>query len=130
MSESTPAQIAIAIVHRVDSVLVGVRSEEIVLAGMAEFPGGKIQPGESPENAAARDCLEETGIAVRVERLRQRLQFEYPHGTLDLHFFNCVPLEAEATPINGFRWVSRDQLAGLEFPAANREVIESLQSLQ
>ena len=48
--------------------LVGLRPEGSHLAGCAEFPGGKVEPGEKPSAAAVRECAEETGLAVRSER--------------------------------------------------------------
>jgi len=118
--------IAIAVVQKAGSVLVGVRPEGKPLAGYWEFPGGKVQPGESPAAAAVRECLEETGVAVTVECLLMRLSFGYEHDTVDLHFFLAVPTDREAAPRAGFEWVSIDRLATLRFPPANAPVIERL----
>src|SRR4051794_22187014 len=104
-SSAQAKPIAIAVVHRDGCVLVGIRANDIVLAGKAEFPGGKVLPDESPEQAAVRECWEETGVATRVLRLRRRIQFEYPHGTLDLHFFDCAPAQLDVKPQNGFGWL-------------------------
>ncbi len=126
MSPATPQSIAIAIVAHHGRYLVGTRPQQAVLAGMAEFPGGKVHADESPAAAAARECLEETGLAVRVDRLRLRTEFSYPHGPVDLHFFDCTPLTPEAPPRGTFRWVERMQLASLTFPAANAAVVQQL----
>ena len=59
-------QIAIAGVQDQDQFLGGPRGDEQVLAGYWEFPGGKIKSGETPEQAAIRECLEETGLHVQI----------------------------------------------------------------
>jgi 8-oxo-dGTP diphosphatase len=82
----------------------------VPLAGLWEFPGGKVKPGETPSEAAVRECREETGVAVRVERLLMRVVHQYEHGTLELHFFACTPF-GEANDVSGpFRWVAAQEL--------------------
>ena len=76
--------VAIAVVQRGDQFLVGVRPDG-PLSGYCEFPGGKVRDGETPATAAARECLEETGLEVSVGRLLVRTVHEYEHGRLDLH---------------------------------------------
>lgn len=121
-------QIGIAIVVRGMQVLVGVRAENQVLAGKAEFPGGKCEANESPEDCSVRECLEETNLAVEAVSLLERKSFCYPHGEVDLHFWLCR-LKSEstsATPANGFRWIDLELLTDLEFPEANGSVIARL----
>src|SRR5437764_2006476 len=62
--KTMPTPIAVAVVEKDGHFLVGQRPEGVSLAGLWEFPGGKIEPGESPEAAAVRECLEETGVDV------------------------------------------------------------------
>src|SRR5947209_7478611 len=59
-------QIAIAVVEQDGRFLVGRRPAGVPLAGLSEFPGGKIEPQETAEAAAVRECFEETGIVVEV----------------------------------------------------------------
>jgi mutator protein MutT len=127
---ASPRQIGIAVVAHAGRYLVGVRSADQVLAGHAEFPGGKCEPGESPRACAERECREETGLDVVAERLLKQLRFTYPHGEVELHFWLCRP----ATSVHvrddhrGYLWVGVDQLASLPFPEANRSVIRLLLS--
>ena len=126
--DRTPKRIGIAIVEDAGRVLVGVRQENQVLAGQAEFPGGKCEPDESPCDCAIRECLEETGLRVEpVEQLDQ-VEYEYPHATVDLHFWLCRLVErlSEVPPQNGFRWQPVGLLGEFDFPAANALVIEKL----
>jgi A/G-specific adenine glycosylase len=120
-------QIAIAVVEHNDRLLVGRRPEGAVLAGMWEFPGGKVQPGETLEQGAVRECGEETGIEVTVVGRFPDCVHEYDYGTVHLHFFHCRPLSAEATnPRPPFCWVPRRELWRYEFPNANTEVLRML----
>ena len=70
---SEPVSIAVAVVQHAGTVLIGRRAPEAPLGGLWEFPGGKVGPDETPGEAAARECREETGLAVRIGR-------PYPHS--------------------------------------------------
>ena len=88
---SGPTHVGIGLIRRGDEVLVRRRPEGTVYAGYWEFPGGKCEPGESPAETTVRECLEETGLTVVVDRLRRVIEHHYPHGHVRLHFFDCVP---------------------------------------
>ena len=125
-ARSDPTEIAVAVVEHADRFLIGRRPEDTVLAGLWEFPGGKVQPGETPAVAAARECLEETGLAVEVGELYVENVCRYEHGRVRLHFFACTPLEPDRPPRSPFRWVARQQLSKFEFPRGNRPLTERL----
>jgi 8-oxo-dGTP diphosphatase len=120
-------RVAIAVVESANRFLVGVREPGVALSGFHEFPGGKLEPGETPEQSAARECLEEAGLeVVPVSRLNVILH-EYSHGHVELTFVLCHPASASPCPPAGrFEWVERQRLPTLRFPDANRTIIESL----
>lgn len=119
-------RIGVAVVLAGDQVVVGVRETGQVLAGMHEFPGGKCEAEESPEACAVRECFEETGLSVAPEKLLYQTTHEYPHGRVELHFFQCRP-EDETTPLLGnFQWRSRASLKDCTFPEANTAVVNLL----
>lgn len=133
MTERTVKKIGIAIVEFAGRYLVGTRQVGQDLAGLAEFPGGKCEVGESPESCAVRECLEETGVAVTPERLLKRVQHNYAHASVDLYFWLCrVDGGSEGIPesppalTNGFRWKSVDELRRLSFPEANASIVKIL----
>jgi 8-oxo-dGTP diphosphatase len=130
MASPEPIAVAIAVVEANDRFLVGVRPEGVPLAGLAEFPGGKVEDGESPETAAIRECFEETGLAVSVTEKYFSKVHQYEHGLLVIHFFRCRLLAASSLntclPQLPFRWVTAEELATLEFPAANQQLTEAL----
>ena len=121
-----PKRIAVAVVEWEDRFLVGPRPPGVPLAGLWEFPGGKVEADEAPEAAAVRECREETGLDVEIVSPYPRNTEAYLHDTVDLHFFACRPANAEQVPREPFLWVPRAELAQLEFPAGNRELLRLL----
>ncbi|QDU38100.1 8-oxo-dGTP diphosphatase [Maioricimonas rarisocia] len=125
--DAAPTRIGIAVVEREGRYLVGVRPPGRPLAGMAEFPGGKCELGESAAACAVRECLEETGLRVEIRELLNEQVHEYPHDVVHLHFFLCAPVSGEPREANGtFRWCVLQELAELEFPDANGPVVQQL----
>jgi 8-oxo-dGTP diphosphatase len=118
----------IGIIGRGGSFLVRMRPPGTVYAGYWEFPGGKCETGELPADAALRECLEETGLCVVVGRLRHRTRYRYPHGLVELHFYDCTLKDGAAEPAaeTGFRWVCARDMAALRFPEANEAVVAEL----
>ncbi len=122
-------QIAIAVVQRDQSFLIGQRPAGVPLAGLWEFPGGKVHPGESPAEAAVRECCEETDLVIEITGQYPSVRHEYPHGSLQLAFFQARPRDPQANPRPPFRWVPRAELDRYEFPAANQSLLAHLQRL-
>jgi mutator protein MutT len=126
---SAPVEIAVAVVERNGLFLIGLRPAGTPLAGYWEFPGGKVQPGEAAADAAVRECLEETGLAVRVLSEYPAVEHCYAHGELRLRFFACeLAPAATLNESSRFLWVAREELAGYEFPPANRALLALLQA--
>ena len=119
-------RIAIAIVEHDGRFLVGQRPPDVPLAGLWEFPGGKVQAGETPEAAAVRECFEESGLAVQVIDERAVVQHDYAHDRVELHFFRCAPVDPNESPRMPFRWIAATGLADLRFPDANRVVLDQI----
>ena len=116
-----------AIVERDAAFLVTRRPPGVHLEGLWEFPGGKCEPGESHDACLRREILEELGVAVVVRDEVCRVSHAYADRTVELHFFRCDIL-AEPRPLIGqeVRWVRREDLAALDFPPADAELIELL----
>jgi mutator protein MutT len=119
-------RIAVGLIWSGSRVVVGKRGAGSALAGLDEFPGGKCLPGESPEAACVRECAEETGLSVHVITRRSIVEHEYPHGLLRIFFFDCEPANANEKLHPPFRWVEVNDLSRLQFPEANRIVLDGL----
>lgn len=122
--------IAVAVVLHGERVLVGKRhplSREG--PGLDEFPGGKVEPGEHPAAAAARECLEETGLAVAVGRLLDVAMGRASFGPIEVSFFLAEPLAPQPAAVSEpFTWRSFEELASLTFPETNARVVAMLAS--
>jgi mutator protein MutT len=107
--------------------LVTRRQSGVHLAGMWEFPGGKIDPDETHQAALARELREELDVEVEVGERMYRTQHAYPERTVELNFYRCS-LKSEPRPLLGqeMRWVPRGELHALGFPPADTELIALL----
>ena len=116
-----------AVIEDIDRFLVTRRQPGVHLAGMWEFPGGKIDPGETHEAALRRELLEELGVETEVGARIHRAEHAYPDRTIELHFYRCA-LRGVPRPALGqdMRWVPRGELRLLGFPPADTELIELL----
>lgn len=124
----SPTPIAIAIVECEGRFLIGRRGAEVALAGLWEFPGGKMEPGETPSQAAVRECREETGLEVVATGSYPSHLETYEHGSVLLHFIACQPTDPAQLPLPPFLWVNRETLKMYKFPAGNRGILALLQS--
>lgn len=116
-----------AVIERDSRFLVTRRLRDTHLAGCWEFPGGKCNADEPLEACLDREIAEELDARVRVGQEIYRVAHEYPERIVELHFFQCELL-GEPRPVLGqeMRWVARNELASLEFPPADAELIAML----
>jgi mutator protein MutT len=118
--------IAIAVVRQDEKVLIGLRPEGVPLAGFWEFPGGKVESGESSADAARRECREETGLEVTPLEPYLTETVYYDHGSVKLVFHPCICNDPERMPTPPYRWVATADLAQYQFPEGNRRLIAQL----
>ena len=116
-----------AVVEENDAFLVTRRPAGVHLAGLWEFPGGKIDPAESHADALSREMREELDADVDVLELVFETTHAYPERTVALYFYRCV-LKQRPRPLLGqeMQWVARESLGELAFPPADAELIEIL----
>ena len=116
-----------AVIEANERFLVTRRQAGVHLAGMWEFPGGKIDPGEPHAAALRRELREELDVEVDVGERVYRTVHAYDERTVELHFYRCG-LRGEPRPLLGqqMRWVPRSELASLGFPPADAELIAML----
>jgi 8-oxo-dGTP diphosphatase len=109
-------------------VLLTQRPAGKTLAGLWEFPGGKLEPGETPEAALRRELFEELGITVRSCRPLMQLQHEYPERYVELLVWTVGHFDGEARGLEGqaLRWVSVQELRTLALLPADLPIIDYL----
>jgi 8-oxo-dGTP diphosphatase len=99
------------------------------LEGLWEFPGGKIEAGESLADGLRRELKEELGTDVEIGDEIFAVTHDYPDRSVELHFLSCTFLNAPVALLGqDMRWLAREELSALEFPPADEELIRFLTS--
>ena len=109
-------------------VLIGHRLPNVHLPDYWEFPGGKLEPGETSGECASREVWEETGVRVQTIAHLVRQEHEYPDRRVRIDFHFCRYLGGVPQPIacQAVRWVRLDDLDIYPFPNANGEILGAL----
>jgi 8-oxo-dGTP diphosphatase len=125
--ESAVVIVVAAIIEERGRFLLARRLAGTHLAGTWEFPGGKCESGETHEACLARELREELGVDAVVGEELLVTEHAYPTRTVRLHFRRCA-LNGVPRAMLGqqIRWASPGELRSVEFPAADREVVELL----
>ena len=120
-----------AMIRKGSHVLIGKRPEGHTLAGQWEFPGGKIEIGESPEVALARELQEELGIEAEIGDIQMACTHSYPDVGIVLIFFEVQYWKGEPKPVHHaeLKWVLPDELKTLNIPEANRRLLPTILGL-
>ena len=121
-------QIAVGVVFKNGRVLITRRPAQGLLGGLWEFPGGKLQKGESPAAACVREIKEEVSLDVTIEEPLAQVRHAYSHLRIHLHVFRCR-FKAGRVRLNGpvdHRWVRIAEIDRFAFPRANHKFIPLL----
>ncbi|WP_066527597.1 (deoxy)nucleoside triphosphate pyrophosphohydrolase [Corynebacterium bouchesdurhonense] len=114
-----------AVIVRDGLVLAARRGPAMSMAGLWEFPGGKIEAGETKQESLAREISEELGVAIEVGEHIVTTSYEYGFGTVNLSTYYCA-LD-DSTPVARehaeLRWVEPRQLLSLEWAPADVEAV-------
>jgi len=121
--------VAAALIVRDNEVLIGQRRADQPMGPLWEFPGGKIEPGETPQQALVRELAEELGISAEVGPAVTRIRHHYRRGgAVDLQFFAVRAFTGEINNqiYQQVRWVKLEDLPGYDFLAADRGLVKDL----
>mgnify|MGYP001768402657 CR=1 FL=1 len=125
--------VAVALIDEGNRVLISKRPEGKQLAGLWEFPGGKLEPGETPEQAVVRECREELGIEV-CETCLAPLTFA-SHSYDDFHLlmplYICRNWDGDISPQEGqeIAWARANRLQTYPMPPADVPLLPALRDL-
>ena len=123
-------EIVVAVLQRQGRYLIGKRPPKGLLGGLWEFPGGKVEPGETHQQALVRECKEELGIKVKIGGLIASVNHAYTHFRLTLNVYRCNTIKPNAEPKQKthteLRWVTRDEFSDYAFPKANHKFLDML----
>lgn len=116
------------LIRREEQVLLGRRPEGHSLAGLWEFPGGKIELGETPQEALVRELNEELGIVAEVGPLKLSATHSYNGTGIVLLFFEIRFWKGELRSVHHeeLKWVAGKELRGLPLPEANLIILDQL----
>ena len=123
-------EVVAAIIRKDDKIFATQRGYGDYKDGW-EFPGGKIEPGESPEEALKREIWEELETRIVIERLVKIVEYDYPQFHLKMHCFWCHVESGSLTlkEHEAARWLSKEQLDSVDWLPADLEVIDDVRFL-
>ena len=129
MADRRIIEVVGAIIKDNDRYLVGQRAAHKSQGGLWEFMGGKIEPGETPEQALKRECFEELALEIENERIIDSVVHKYPEKTIRLTLISCSPKSGsipKALEHQQIKWVTRAEMDAIDFASADRELISKL----
>ena len=126
--------VCIALIDSAGKVLLQKRRPEVTDGGLWEFPGGKIEPGETGESALVREIAEELGIAVALGDLRREgesMRGSASGGGLVLILYSCTRWKGEPRCLDGeaIAWFAAGEVADLAVPPLDRPFVERLPAI-
>jgi 8-oxo-dGTP diphosphatase len=121
-------RVVAAAIVRDNRVLVAKRSDAMLLPGQWEFPGGKVELGESDEVALIREIMEELGASITPQYLVNSVEHAYPNVNIHLLLYVSILAggEPKATEHEALRWVTREELCELVMAPADEYLRVSL----
>lgn len=120
--------VAVGVVMRGGEMFVTKRLDHQHQGGKWEFPGGKVETGETVTDALKRELLEEIGIDVTASNELIVIEHAYPEKTvvLDVHIVNDFQGDPKGLEGQEGRWISTSELSQLDFPEANGPIIDKI----
>ncbi|MEZ4273501.1 MAG: (deoxy)nucleoside triphosphate pyrophosphohydrolase [Myxococcota bacterium] len=127
MSKDRIRVVSAAIVRN-GSYLITQRSERAVLPGLWEFPGGRVEPGESDAQALKRELRHRVGVDVEVEAKLSKTEFEYTNYIVELYLYRAKIVDGDPEPcaVRAIRWVRSSDFSDFAFTPADQDSMDAL----
>ena len=124
-------QVVAALIWQEDRFLICQRPAHKARGLLYEFVGGKVEPGETKQQALIRECREELAITVAVQDVFMQVLHEYPDITVELTLFNATIAEGVPQMLEhaDIRWITPAQIPQYDFCPADEEILKKLQGL-
>ena len=121
-------QVVAALIRRENKFMIFQRPSNKTRAFQWEFVGGKAEPGETLEQALIRECMEEIGVAVKVNDVFMEVDHEYPDISIHLTLFNAEIAEGEVQKLehNDIKCITPDEIDFYEFCPADDEILKKI----
>lgn len=122
-------EVVAALIRDKDSFLICQRPADKARGLLWEFVGGKVEPGETKEQALIRECREELAVTLSVGEIFMEVTHEYPDLTVRLTLFNAAIAEGEPQRLehNDIRWITADEIPNYRFCPADEAILRRLE---
>lgn len=130
-TETAPADAIVVVAAVIESqgkYLITRRRPSAVLPLLWEFPGGKVEPGESDHRALTRELQHRLGVEIEVAELINTVRHSYEKYTVELHLYSgkIIAGEPQSRNVHEFRWVSSEEFDALQFTPADERSMSLL----
>ena len=128
--EKKVTEVVAALIWDRDRFLICQRPAHKARELLWEFVGGKVEPGETKEQALARECREELAVTISVGEVFMEVDHDYPDLNVHLTLFNAAIIEGTPKMLehNDIRWITPEQIPQYEFCPADEEILRRLQT--
>ncbi len=128
MTEQKTVRVVAAEIHKEGQFLITQRRPSAVFPLLWEFPSGKVEPGETDEEALKREILERLGVEIAIDGLSMELHHDYEDYGLDFVVYSCRLLSEnlQKLRVNDWRFVAPSELDQYQFPAADFQTVQRL----
>jgi A/G-specific adenine glycosylase len=123
--------VSAAVIQRNGKIYIQQRPQKGLMGGLWEFPGGKLEKGENPEDCLKREILEELGVQIKIKQKILTIKHSYTQFRVTLNVFTCdlKPGRIRATSCDQWKWVSLEKINQYPFPAANVKILKYLEAM-